>query len=210
MRYRRPPTNGARKGILAHRQQQPACHPLSRASAKRPAEMLHQPVQPLGPPGEASGNRRLQPFREYPTGAFPLRAPETPHLYADHDVTTVRRQVGQSPSIPTANHPRYHAARGTGRAGHARAGEKPDRLGRPLNPIHHQTGRSHFPPASIRSHRSSPLHDLGHKTNQARKRKMCIEIGSEPRLEAHRGSRAVPIHTRTPKKRCRNRSARPA
>ena len=147
--------------------------------------MPHQPVQPLGPPGEAFGNRRLQPFREYPTCAFPLRAQETPHFHADHDVTTVRRQVGQSPSIPTANHPRYHAARGTGRAGHARAGENPDRLGRPLNPIHHQTGRSHFPPASIRSHRSSPLHDLGQKTNQARKRKMCIEIDSEPKPDAY-------------------------
>ena len=75
---------------------------------------------------KAPCNRRLKPFREDPTGAVPLRAPEAPHLDADHDVTPMRRQVGQLPPVPTANHSRYHAAGGTGRAITARTGENPD------------------------------------------------------------------------------------
>ena len=157
LRNHRPAPDGAQKRILAHRQQQPACHPLSRASAERPAEMLHQPVQPLRPPGEAPGNRRLQPFREDPTGAFPLRAPEAPHLDADHDVTPMRRQVGQLPSIPTANHPRHHAA------GRDRPRHPPPERAKTLtdsavlstrsttNPR-----RSNLPPTTIRPHRAPP------------------------------------------------------
>ncbi len=70
-----PAPDGSQKRIFAHRQQQPACHPLPRASAKRPAEMLHQPVQPLSPPGESPGNRRLQTFRKDSDGRIP--APRT-------------------------------------------------------------------------------------------------------------------------------------
>jgi hypothetical protein len=126
LRRRRPPTNGAQKRILAHRQQQPPRHPLSGATAERPAEMPNQPVQPLRPPGEAPSNRRLHPFREDPTDAVPLRAHETPHLDTDHDVAPVRGQVGQLPSIPTANLSRHHTAARTDRAIPARAGEDPD------------------------------------------------------------------------------------
>src|SRR5690606_25650841 len=50
LRRPRSTTNRAQKRILANRQQQPPRHPLPRASAKRPAEMLNEPVQPLRPP----------------------------------------------------------------------------------------------------------------------------------------------------------------